>query len=414
MMMLSRISFICAALVAIVAVACDTVPLTAPSGSSLTISAGSTFVQLGATTEVTAFVIESSGTAVQNGTTVHFSTTLGRVDPVDAQTKNGYATTTFIAGDVSGLADVSATSGGTGGTTTPPPTTGDGNGGTGTTTPSATNGSTVRITVGAAGADNVVLNASSTSVSASGGTVTLIASVLDANGNRLTNTPVNFSTDAGTLSATVATTDARGEATVQLTTNRDATVTARVGTKSTTLRITVNGPANVTLSGTSSTVPSSGGTVTLTAVVLDVAGNRLPNAQVNFSTTAGTLSATQATTDGNGEAQVTLTTNAAATVTARAGTATATFQVAVGSSVALSVSPTSGTTATVFTFTVTPAPGAQSVTLDFGDGNTQQFGAISSAQTATHTYATTGSKPARVTQSGSGGSSSATVTVTVN
>ncbi len=413
--MLSRISFICAALVALVAVACDTVPLTAPSGSSLTISAGSTFVQLGATTEVTAYVIESSGTAVQNGTTVHFSTTLGRVDPVDAQTKNGYATTTFIAGDISGLADVSATSGGTGSTTTTPPSTGNGgNGGTGTTTPSATNGNTVRITVGAAGADNVVLNASSTTVSASGGTVTLIASVLDGNGNRLTNTPVNFSTDAGTLSATVATTDGRGEAQVQLTTNRDATVTARVGTKSTTLRITVNGPANITLSGTSSTVSPSGGTITITAVVLDVAGNRLPNAQVNFSTTAGTLSATQATTDGNGEAQVTLTTNAASTVTARAGTATATFQVTVGSSVSISVNPTSGTTATVFTFTVTPAPGAQSVTLDFGDGTTQQLGAISSAQTATHTYASTGQKTARATQSGSGGSTSSTVVLTVN
>ncbi len=42
--MLSRISLVCAALVAIVAVACDTVPLTAPSGSALTISAASTFV----------------------------------------------------------------------------------------------------------------------------------------------------------------------------------------------------------------------------------------------------------------------------------------------------------------------------------------------------------------------------------
>ena len=114
MMMLSRISFVCAALVAIVAVACDTMPLTAPSGSALTISAGSTFVPTGGTTEITAFVVESSGTAVQNGTTVHFSTNLGRVDPVDALTTNGYAVTTFMAGDSSGVADVTATSGGTG------------------------------------------------------------------------------------------------------------------------------------------------------------------------------------------------------------------------------------------------------------------------------------------------------------
>jgi len=89
MMMLSRISLVCAALVAIVAVACDTMPLTAPSGSALTISAGSTFVDPGGTTQITAYVLESSGTAVQNGTTVHFSTNLGRVDPVDALTTNG-------------------------------------------------------------------------------------------------------------------------------------------------------------------------------------------------------------------------------------------------------------------------------------------------------------------------------------
>jgi hypothetical protein len=412
--MLSRISFVCAALAAIVAAACDTVPLTAPTGSTVTVSAANSFVQLGGTTEVTAFVVESAGTAVQNGTTVHFSTNLGRVDPIDVQTKNGYATTTFIAGDVSGLADVVATSGGSGGTTTTPPTTGDGSNNGGATTPPSTNSNAVRITVGSAAADNVVLNASATSVPVSGGTVTLIASVLDANGNRLTNTPVNFSTDAGTLSATLATTDAKGEAAVQLTTNRDATVTARVGTKSTTLRITVNGPANVTLSGSSSTVPSSGGTITLRAVVLDVAGNRLPNAQVNFSTTSGTLSATQVTTDGNGEAQVTLTTSAAATVTARAGTATATFAVTVGSSVSLSVNPTSGTIATMFTFTVTPAPGATSVNLDFGDGASQSFGGITSPQTATHSYGTPGQKNAQVTQSGTGGSSSATVVVTVN
>ncbi len=116
-MMLSRISFVCAVLVAIVAVACDTMPLTAPSGSALTISAGSAFVDPGGTTQITAYVLESSGTAVQNGTTVHFSTNLGRVDPVDALTTNGYAVATFMAGDSSGVADVTATSGGTGGTT---------------------------------------------------------------------------------------------------------------------------------------------------------------------------------------------------------------------------------------------------------------------------------------------------------
>ena len=415
--MLSRISFACAALVAIVAVACDTVPLTAPTGSTLSISAGNSFVQLGGTTEITAFVVESGGTAVQNGTTVHFSTNLGRVDPIDAQTKNGYATTTFIAGDVSGLADVVATSGGTGSTTTPPPSTGNGSsGGTGTTTPASTNSNTVRITVGGAAADNVVLNASSTSVPVGGGTVTLTASVLDVNGNRLRNVPINFSTDAGTLSATVATTDANGDATVQLTTNRDATVTARVGAKTTTLKISVNSPASISLSGSPTTLPPGGGSTTITAIVLDATGARIPNASVNFTTTAGTLSQAIVTTDANGEAQVTLATTAAATVTARSGNASQTLSVSVGSGVAITItSPVSGTgpSGTTFTFTVTPGAGqVQNVVVDFGDSTpTQTLPAITGATPVSHQYNSTGTFTVRVTQTNVGGSTSTAVTV---
>ncbi len=411
MTMLSRISFVCVALVAIAAVACDTVPLTAPTGSALSISAGSSFVQLGGTTEVTAYVVESSGTAVQNGTTVHFSTNLGRVDPVDAQTKNGYATTTFIAGDTSGLADVSATSGGTGSTTTPPPS-GD-NGGTGTTTPSSTNSNTVRITVGGAAADNVVLNASATSVPVGGGTVTLTASVLDVNGNRLRNVPINFSTDAGTLSATVANTDSNGDAQVQLTTNRDATVTARVGAKSTTLKISVNTPSNIVLTGTPPSLPAGGGSMTITAIVTDASGNLLPNVAVNFSTTVGTLSQSVATTNSSGEAQVTLTTTSAATVTARAGSVSQTLTVSLGSGVSIvTTSPTSGTgpaATTTFVFTVTPGAGTiQSVVVDFGDGTTQSLGAISGATPVSKSYSGSpaGTFIVRVTQTNVGGSTS--------
>jgi hypothetical protein len=421
--MLSRISFVCAALVALAAMACDTVPLTAPTGSTVTVSAASSFVQLGGTTEVTAFVVESAGTAVQNGTTVHFSTNLGRIDPVDAQTKNGYATTTFIAGDVSGLADIVATSGGTGGTTTttPPPSGGDGSGGSGTTTttPPSTNSNAVRITVGGAAADNLVLNASSTSVPLGGGTVTLMASVLDANGNRLRNVPINFSTDAGTLSATLATTDANGEAQVQLTTNRDTTVTARSGTKTTTIRISVNAPSTISITAVPPTLPAGGGSMTLTAVVLDVTGNRLPNVPVNFSTTAGTLSQAVVTTDASGEAQTTLTTSSAATVTARSGSASQTLSVTLGSGVQIATtSPSSGTgpTTTPFIFTVTPGAGSvQGIVVDFGDMSaTQQLGAISTPTPVNHSFAAAGTYTVRVTQTNTGGSTStAFVVVTV-
>ena len=266
MMMLSRISFVCATLAAIAAVACDTMPLTAPSGSALTISAGSTFVDPGGTTQITAYVVESSGTAVQNGTTVHFATNLGHVDPVDALTTNGYAVATFMAGDSSGVADITATSGGTGGTT--PPSTGNG----GTSTPSTTNSNVVRITVGAAGAETVSLAANPGSVPSGGGTVDLVATVTAANGRRLAGLPVTFSSSEGTLSSSSAVTDANGQARVTLTTDRTATVTASAGAKqSTAVTVTRREPAGVataTLTATPGTpVLGSGQPFSFTATV---------------------------------------------------------------------------------------------------------------------------------------------------
>lgn len=407
-MKMSRIIFGCAVVLAWVAIACDTVPLTAPSGSAVTISVANNIVPLGGTTEVTAFVSEQGGTAVQNGTTVRFTTNLGRMEPIEAQTKNGYAVTTFVAGDASGVADVTASSGSIGAGT---PSTG---GGTGGTTPTAAGSNSVKITVGAAASETVVLNASPTQVPVGGGTVTLIASVLDINGNRLRNIPVNFSSDAGTLSATVANTDANGEARVELTTNREANVTARAAAKSATLKIIIQAPATVALSANPSTVPPSGGTVTLTAVVLDASGNRLANVPVSFSTTAGTLSATQATTNANGEATVELVTNGATTVTARAGTVSGTAQITPGGAISLTVSPTTGAIGTTFNFTVTPAQGAQNVVLDFGDQSSQDLGSITSTSTVGHRYGTPGTYVVRATQTSTGGaSSSAVVTVTV-
>jgi len=321
MMMLSRISFVCAALVAIAAVACDTMPLTAPSGSALTISAGSTLVPTGGTTEIRAFVVEASGTAVQNGTTVHFSTNLGRVDPIDALTTNGYAVTTFMAGDSSGVADVSATSGGTGATT---PSTGNGGG---TTTPSTTNGNVVRITVGGAAATVVVLNASPSNVPPIGGTVTMVAAVLDANGNRLRNLPVTFSSDRGTLSATVANTDSNGEARVQLTTNQETIVTARAG----------------------------------------------------------------------------------------AATAAATFTVRVDDNIKVELAnPTIGP-ANPLQLKVTPARGTPvvNVTVDFGDGDATNLGAITGETFVTHRYQSGGTYPIRATQLNANGSTNTATLVVI-
>jgi Bacterial Ig-like domain (group 1)/PKD domain len=237
-MTMSRISFGCAVLLALVAGACDRVPLTAPSGSAVTISVANSVVPLGGTTEVTAFVSEQGGTAVQNGTAVRFTTNLGRLDPFETQTKNGYAVATFIAGDTSGVANVIATSGSTGAGTIS-----SGNGDAATTTASGSNA--VQITVGGAAASVVFVSASPSSAPAGGGTVTIIASVMDASGNRLRNVPVSFSADKGTLSPTSATTDSNGEARVQLTTTQQTVVTARAGAAAAAATVTVGIDTNV-------------------------------------------------------------------------------------------------------------------------------------------------------------------------
>jgi hypothetical protein len=94
-----------------VAAACDSVPLTAPVASTISIAAAEIALPIGGSTEVAAIVVEEAGTLVHDGTTVRFTATLGRVEPEEAQTRDGVARTTFIAGNTPGNARVVATSG---------------------------------------------------------------------------------------------------------------------------------------------------------------------------------------------------------------------------------------------------------------------------------------------------------------
>ena len=66
-----------AALVAVLSVACDKLPLLAPQASTITLSTASSVVQANGATEIRATVLEPSGTPVHNGTTVTFTTNLG-------------------------------------------------------------------------------------------------------------------------------------------------------------------------------------------------------------------------------------------------------------------------------------------------------------------------------------------------
>ena len=192
------------------AVGCDKVPLLAPTESTIALFAGSNTVQANGSTSVTATVLEKSGTPVQNGTLVSFTTTVGQISPSDARTNNGRVTVTLFGNGQSGEAEVRATSGGA-----KPPA------------------DPLKIKVGGAAASRIQLTANPGTVPSNGGSSEITAVVTDANGNPLASVQVNFSTTIGTLSDSAATTDAAGQAKTTLTTNREATVTATAGAATT-------------------------------------------------------------------------------------------------------------------------------------------------------------------------------------
>jgi len=233
MNMLSRMYALLVASTLLV-VGCDKVPLLAPTNSTVTLTAATTVLPTGGSTDVTAFVAESSGTPVQNGTRVRFTTNLGRMEPVEVETLNGYAGAVFLAGDVSGLADVRAMSGSAGGTT------GEAAG--------STASNLVQIAVGAAAVESVLLAANPSFIPSRGGTVDLLATVVGAGGRSLKGVGVTFRSTEGQLASTTAVSDASGQARTSLTTERAATVAASAGTKTSNeiLIARRDPPANVT------------------------------------------------------------------------------------------------------------------------------------------------------------------------
>ncbi len=177
-------------------------------------------------------------------------------------------------------------------------------------------------------------------------------------------------------------------------------------------------PASVPANGTAAS--------TITAKVYGAGGAPLAGVTVDFATTLGTLSATSATTDAQGQAQVSLTSTAAgtATVTATAqgvsGTAQVTFTPVV-SQVSVTASPASvpanGTAASGITATVTDAAGAplSGVTVDF----TTTLGTLSATSATTNaqgqaqvSLTSTAAGTATVTATAQGVSGTAQVTFT--
>jgi len=386
---------------------CDKVPLTAPTGSVISIFAAANTVPINGDIEIVVTVIENgttattpttpttpgggtttpttptsttnpgAGTPVQNGTVVSFTTTIGHVEPSEARTSNGQVRVRFFAGAQSGVATITAFSGGA-------------------------SGKLENLKVGAAGVERVVVSASPQTVSPLGGTSTITARVEDVSGVGLSGIPVTFTSDNGSLNPATATTDSSGVATTTLTlttisgTTRAAKVTASVAGKTADVTVGMGARTGVTITGPTTQV-SAGLPANFTVGV--AAGANIQNVVVDFgdgsSQNLGALS---------GQTSVPHTYSDAGTFTVRATATDASgFSEQVSTGVTILPAQPPAVTITgpqsvpvrqtaLFTATVT---GATSTILryewDFGDGSEPRTVVTTSNRQPT-TYATIGTK----------------------
>lgn len=228
-------------------VACERVPLLAPTGTIINLTLASDIAALNSSVDVIAVLIENggaagtgtgtatattgAGTPVQNGTVVSFTTTIGTIEPAEARTTNGKVMVKLVTNGQSGKATVTAYSGGA--------------------------KSTAQITIGAAAVDHILVTASPANLASSGGSTTISARAEDVSGNGQAGVQVQFTTTKGTLNPSAATTNSNGVATTTLTTNAAADVTAAVGAKTAKVSVGVATKATLSIAGPTSTISVS-------------------------------------------------------------------------------------------------------------------------------------------------------------
>lgn len=258
-------------------------------------------------TTLIATVFDSNGAPVSNAP-VMFRTSAGTLSPADATTDpSGTATVRLQSPTAIGSAAITAT------------------------VPGLSASTSVQFLPGEP--DSVSLSPSPGAV-VIGGSTTLTATILDANANPVSDEQLLFSivgnNTGGTLVSATATTDGNGRATVAYqtgpTAGTDTINVATAGGKNGTATV-VSSAANalvaqLTLNLGTDSIAAGDGDVAVDALVADPAGNPVTGASVIFTTTAGSLSSTTATTDATGRARVQLTPpNFATTLSIRAAVA---------------------------------------------------------------------------------------------
>jgi hypothetical protein len=152
---------------------------------------------------------------------------------------------------------------------------------------------------------------------------------------------------------------------------------------------------SIQVSASPSSVSQSGGTVTISALVLDSSNNPLPGVSVLFTSGSGTVSPTTSVSDSSGIARAQLTTTQTSTVTALAGSAKGDTTVTVSAAPSVTIDNDGAAVVGVpEPITVTAAAGAnnssprqiQSVTVEFGDGAVETRNNVTGSVAFTHVY----------------------------
>lgn len=225
------------ALLALAQLTCNQAIMTAPSGSTLTLRANPNVIASnGGVSVISALVIEPVGTVVADGTVVQFFTTLGEIDE-QGKTNDGVARVNLRATGRSGVANITAVSGGEAApapSPTPAPAGAVGvSAAASSIGPAAAASDSVTVAIGNINAKSIKVIADPPRITTSHSTQ-IRANVFDEFGNTLAGVPVFFEVSAGGATnfmdsaGTPRFTDSNGQAFDVMRTRNTASGTATV------------------------------------------------------------------------------------------------------------------------------------------------------------------------------------------
>jgi parallel beta-helix repeat protein len=260
------------------------VTFTAGAPFTLTLTAVPATLPVGNSSTLTATATDQYGNPVADGTTISFTTSLGALSSSTANTSGGDASVT-LSSTVAGVATVTATIGSL--------------------------SATAQVTFTAGAPFTLTLTAVPSTLPV-GSSSALTATATDQYGNAVADgTVVSFTTSLGSVSPVTATTvGSVATATLSSTISGVATVTATVGSLSTTVQVTFTpgAPFTFTFTLTPTVIVANGISQSLaTATVVDQFGNPVSGVTVNFLAGIGTFSPASGATNASGQITATLT-----------------------------------------------------------------------------------------------------------